>query len=496
MAGKHGSDGKARELTVPTILKYRPHATKRREISDSKGQGLRLVIQPKTGRMSWIVRLRRPDGTSAKLTLGPVDFSDKDTADETVAGGSLTLWQARQRAAEIDRRRAGRHDVVLEEKASRERKRTAVADAEANSFATAVREFFINYETGKWHTRPRRWRSDAALLGLKYKPGSDPADPTTKPEIIKGGLCETWAKKSVTEIDSYAVHTVIDQARKIKNSRARKLHSALSVLFTWLQRDKTRRLTINPVAGVWKPGPPVARNRALKPDEIKVLWRACDDIGGAFGALYKILLLTGCRLKEVSDMARAELGDKGVWEIPSSRTKNHLPFLVPLPQAVIDIINAVPPPIKSKHGIGHNNPPESIEPPPSDLVFTTNGRTAVSGFSKAKKALDAKMTEIAGQPIPPWRVHDLRRTFSTIMNESPEDRGLGVPPHIVEACINHISGGAKSGTAGVYNQARYLSEKRAALARWATHVDGLVQGRAPKVLPMAKRKNRPRSPIA
>ena len=32
--------GKARELTVPTILKYRPHPTKRREISDSKATGL------------------------------------------------------------------------------------------------------------------------------------------------------------------------------------------------------------------------------------------------------------------------------------------------------------------------------------------------------------------------------------------------------------------------------------------------------------------------
>jgi integrase len=464
----HRSDGAARDLTVPTILKYRPHPTKRREISDGKAKGLRLVIQPKTGRLSWIVRLRRPDGTSAKIHLGPVDISEKDTTDEAVQGGALTLWQARQRAAEIDRKRAQNKDVVAEEKASALRKRTAVADAEANSFPTAVIEFIKDYETKKWQTRPRRWRADAAILGLRYPVGSDPADAAVKPEIIQGGLCETWAKKSVGEIDSYLVHTVVDQARKIKNSRARKLHSALSVLFGWLQRQ--RRLTINPTGGVWKPGPPAPRERALDKTEIVTLWKAADQIGGPFGALWQTLLLTGCREKEVAGMVRTELGDNGILEVPSYRTKNHLAFLIPCPPQVLAIIQQRADAIKD-----------------SELVFTTNGRTPISGFSKAKKALDEKMTEIAG-PIAPFRIHDLRRTVSTVMNESPEDGGLGVAPHIVEACLNHISGGAKAGVAGTYNKAKYLSEKRAALARWAAHVENLVADRKAKVVPLPRRK--------
>lgn len=163
--------------------------------------------------MSLIVRLRRPDGTSAKLTLGPVDTRAIDTTDEPVQHGALTLWQARQRATEIDRKRAQRKDVVAEEKASALRKRTAVVDAETNSFATAVKEFFKDYETKKWNTRPRRWRSDAAILGLRYKPGDDPA--AAEPEIIRGSVVESWAKKSIVEIDSYLVHTVVDQARKM-----------------------------------------------------------------------------------------------------------------------------------------------------------------------------------------------------------------------------------------------------------------------------------------
>ena len=50
----------------------------------------------------------------------------------------------------------------------------------------------------------------------------------------------------------------------------------------------------------------------------------------------------------------------------------------------------------------------------------------------------------------------------TVMNEK-----LGVAPHVVEAVVNHMSGLAKAGVAGVYNRALYLDERRRTLALWA-----------------------------
>jgi len=50
----------------------------------------------------------------------------------------------------------------------------------------------------------------------------------------------------------------------------------------------------------------------------------------------------------------------------------------------------------------------------------------------------------------------------TVMNEE-----LGVPPHVVEAVVNHMSGAAKAGVAGVYNRALYLDERKRALKRWS-----------------------------
>jgi hypothetical protein len=44
--------------------------------------------------------------------------------------------------------------------------------------------------------------------------------------------------------------------------------------------------------------------------------------------------------------------------------------------------------------------------------------------------------------------------------------------------VNHISGTAKAGVAGVYNRALYLRERREALEAWADYV-GRLSGAGP-----------------
>jgi Arm DNA-binding domain len=112
-------------------------------------------------------------------------------------------------------------------------------------------------------------------------------------------------------------------------------------------------------------------------------------------------------------------------------------------------------------------------PTKGDLVFTLDGKHPVAGWSKIKNRLDAAMK------IPPWRLHDLRRTCATGMAE------IGIAPHIVEAVLNHVSG-ARAGVAGTYNRAAYAAEKKAALERWAAHVEGLISGRPAKVVSLRK----------
>jgi hypothetical protein len=61
---------------------------------------------------------------------------------------------------------------------------------------------------------------------------------------------------------------------------------------------------------------------------------------------------------------------------------------------------------------------------------------------------------------------------------------LRVPPHIIEAVLNHKSG-IVSGVAAVYNRHAYLDEKREALEAWAGHVAKLIEREA--ILPPLQR---------
>ena len=108
---------------------------------------------------------------------------------------------------------------------------------------------------------------------------------------------------------------------------------------------------------------------------------------------------------------------------------------------------------------------------------TRGGASCCSGRARARSQagpaarseLDARITEAnGGKAIPPWVLHDLRRTFVTRLND------LGVEPHVIEALVNHTSGAAKAGVAGVYNRSAYTTQKRAALALWCGHVAKLV----------------------
>jgi len=51
---------------------------------------------------------------------------------------------------------------------------------------------------------------------------------------------------------------------------------------------------------------------------------------------------------------------------------------------------------------------------------------------------------------------------------------------VVEACVNHISGGAKAGVAGVYNKALYMDDRRRAFGAWADYLQKLGSPKSAK----------------
>jgi integrase len=448
----------ATTLTAAAVGKFKG-AKQRREVRDGGAQGLHLIIQP-SGAKSWALRFRRPNGKPGKLVLGPVDLSGKEASDEPKVGTPLTLAGARALTAQLHRDRARGVDIIARHKSEKDRHRDDIEDAAANAYAKVAQRYITEHV----QKNIRRWREVARVLGFVF--GED-----GKPAAVKGGLAVRWRDLSIKSITAHQIGAVVDEARDqgipgmdrkndgISEARARNMHSVLSGFFGWLV--ERRKIEANPCAGLHRPKAPKARERVLMPNEIRWFWRATDEVGSPFGEALKLLLLVGARLNEVAGMRRDEL-DGAMWSLPGTRTKNKKPHLVPLPPLALAII-------------------EDVQSAGETFVFSTTGATSVSGWSRAKERLDEKMAAVAakemGKPvtIPDWRLHDLRRTAATGMAE------LGIAPHIVEAALNHISG-AKAGVAGTYNRAAYADEKRAALERWATHVEGIASGESAKVI--------------
>jgi integrase len=175
---------------------------------------------------------------------------------------------------------------------------------------------------------------------------------------------------------------------------------------------------------------------------------ACVFEGGAFGS--KPEMSPGQRRDEVAEMRWNEIDFAAkTWTLPRARAKNDVEHGVPLSVEALQILEGLPR-VSSKAG----------------FVFTTNGETAVSGFARAKQRLDAELAS-AAPDMPPWVIHDLRRTFAS------GSARLGVNLPVIEEVLNHVSGSFR-GIVGIYQRHSFADEKRAALDAWGGHVQNLV----------------------
>jgi integrase len=195
----------------------------------------------------------------------------------------------------------------------------------------------------------------------------------------------------------------------------------------------------------------------LTDDELKAVWRSCEELGWPFGSLVRFLILTGQRRGEVAGMRWSELDLAGkAWMLPKERTKNNRAHAVPLSRQAVEILEKAP------RFVG-------------EFVFTLDGETPATGFGQAKTRLDAALTG-----APHWTLHDLRRTVATSMAR------LGVAIPTVEKVLNHKSGSFR-GIVGVYQRHDYASEMRAALELWGAHVERLANGPVDNIIPLAGR---------
>ena len=76
----------------------------------------------------------------------------------------------------------------------------------------------------------------------------------------------------------------------------------------------------------------------------------------------------------------------------------------------------------------------------------------------------AQKTALALTDLPPFTVHDLRRTASTHLNEQ------GFHSDAIEACLNHTMRGVR----GVYNKAKYEKERIDIMKKWSNYIFSVI----------------------
>jgi len=253
--------------------------------------------------------------------------------------------------------------------------------------------------------------------------------------------------KRVGEIKRADVVKACDVISKTAPVSANRALAHLKHLMSWCVESGI--IDASPISGMKPRAKEKPRERVLTDNELAALWAVCGDEGYPFGDCMKLLMLSGQRRAEVAEMRWSELDlEKRLWTLPSSRAKNGKQHTVPITDAMLEVLRKTPRFFNS------------------DYVFTTTGKSPVSGFGRVKDRINKALPE----GTEPWIIHDLRRTMSTNMAM------LGVPQPVTEALLNHKTG-VVSGVAAIYNVYSYADEKREALGVWSQHVMKLVRSK-------------------
>src|SRR5262245_19668972 len=316
-------------ITPRFVEAVRPKAA-RAEYPDAGCRGLYLVVQP-IGARSWAHRYV-DRGKTKKVTLG-------------LAGdGGLSLASARAKVA------AHRHRLETQSAVTPVTLVTGFSrgGGSGDTIETAVASFLELHAHRKTRASTA-WATERAFNRI---------------------VLPAWRGRAIGSIRKRDVIDLVESvAVSGRGYLANRTLGTLSKFFNWLvARDV---LAFSPVTGVDKPHKEEVRERVLSDAELRALWLACGD-SEPFGQALRMLILTGARRNEISQMRRSELDQGGTWTLPRERSKNRRPHKIALPSQARAIISAMP------------------VIAGCDFVFTADGKRPVTGWDKAKVRISAK----------------------------------------------------------------------------------------------------------
>ena len=205
-----------------------------------------------------------------------------------------------------------------------------------------------------------------------------------------------------------------------------------------IQSNPALPFTTDDAGGVEK-----SRTRILSIEDVGALLKTLRENSNQFARenyLAVVLLLSlGVRKGELvaAQWSEFNLTDK-LWHMPSERNKTEVAITIPLSEIAMKCLEELK--IRSVN---------SAYLFPNRRVSKRFGHISPDTLNAALK----KMFEESKMPVEHFTVHDLRRTFRSLL------ASLAVPGHVAERCLNH----KLKGVEGIYDRYDYLDERRQAL---------------------------------
>jgi integrase len=346
--------------------------------------------------------------------------------------GSLTIEQAREAA----RVRLGQVAKGVNPRTERLRVR-AESERERAETALTFDALVTEWETLHLVHRRPRYAAEAA-------------------RAIRQGLTSLLKRPAARITKGEAVNALDALVQGGKAVTAGRTMAYARAAFAWAERRG--KVPVNPFKRLPVSASATERDRVLSDAELWDAWSAAGGMGYPWAPFFQLTMLTLQRREEVAGMRWSEIADDlAMWHLPAERMKNGKPHDVHLSKAARAVLQVLP------------------KVSGCDFVFTTTGRTPISGFSGAKATLDASILKAraasaakigaTAAPLIPWRLHDLRRTgVSTLAR-------LGFDNIVVDMLLAHQPAKLR-GAARVYQRHNFAVERARALDVWASHVDG------------------------
>jgi integrase len=407
-------------LTKSQIEKATPPAEGRVVLWDGELSGFGCRISA-SGKRSFIARYRLPGSrTMQTATLGTY--------------GLITLSQARSRAQELLAKVKLGGDPQAERKA---RAAAQTTQARALTVRELVRQYAAALRAGTAKTRRSNGRpvpayvADTVLHLERFAAthGRQPAAAITRADVVN------------------LLNDYVDQP-----SAHRRLHGAIKRMYGWARQQEL--VTNNPTDDIVTTQAP-ARERVLSLAELAQIWRAAEQLDPLYRDLVHLMILTGQRRAEIAGMRWGEIDlARALWILPAARTKARRQHAIPLPDLAVTCLQV-------------RRDAFQRLPRPDDLVLPTIGRDGkeiapVSGWNWLKREIDRRIG------IPPWRLHDFRRSLVTICAEH------GVDVAVLDSVLNHAASATRGGVIGVYQRATLIEPMRKLMALWDKLLTGAV----------------------